>query len=129
MEDLMAAMWLLGPEAHGTSDELPGAVLVAVLQEDRTDEGALGTRTSLRELERLADTDGLAVAETLVQSRDRPDPATYVGSGKVEELTAAVERCGADVVVVDGELTPGQARNLRGRCVGGRRAQPDHHRS
>lgn len=109
----MAGAWLLGPELWDTAGEPPRAVLVAVVQGDRTDDGAPGTQTSLRELERLADTDGLTVADTLVQSRDRPDPATYVGSGKVAELAAAVERGGADVVIADGELTPGQARNLR----------------
>ena len=108
----MAGAWLLGSETSETPDGPPRAVLVAVAQDERTDEGAPGTQTSLRELERLADTDGLTVADTVVQSRDRPDPATYVGSGKVGELAAAVERCGADVVIVDGELSPGQARNL-----------------
>jgi GTPase len=109
----MAGEWLLGPETRDTADEPPRAVLVAVVQDDRADEGAPGTQTSLRELERLADTDGLTVADTVVQSRDRPDPATYVGSGKVGELAAAVERSRADVVIVDGELRPGQARNLQ----------------
>ena len=111
----MAGAWLLGPGARDTADEPPRAVLVAVLQDDRTEEGAPGTRTSLVELERLADTDGLTVADTLVQSRDRPDPATYLGSGKVGELAAVVERLGADVVIADGELSPGQARHLHDR--------------
>ncbi|AGZ41117.1 GTPase HflX [Actinoplanes friuliensis] len=109
----MAGAWLLGAETRATADERPRAVLMAVVQDDRTDEGAPGTPASLRELERLADTDGLTVAETLVQSRDRPDPATYLGSGKAGELAAAVERCAADVVIADGELSPGQARNLQ----------------
>jgi GTPase len=108
----MAGAWLLGSDARGTADASPRAVLVAVVQDDQADEGAPGTPTSLRELERLADTDGLTVADTVVQSRERPDPATYVGSGKVGEVAAAVERSGADVVIVDGELSPGQARNL-----------------
>jgi GTP-binding protein HflX len=111
----MAGSWLLGPETRDDGNASPRAVLIAVVQNDRSDEGAPGTQTSLRELERLADTDGLTVADTLVQSRDRPDPATYVGSGKVQELAAAVERCDADVVIADGELTPGQARNLQDR--------------
>jgi GTP-binding protein HflX len=111
----MAGAWLLGAETRDTRDGPPRAVLVAVAQDDRTDEGAPGTETSLRELERLADTDGLTVVETVVQSRDRPAPATYVGSGKAEELGAAVARCAADVVIVDGELSPGQARNLHDR--------------
>ena len=111
----MAGAWLLGPETRDAGEGPPRAVVIAVVQEDRSDEGAPGTPTSLRELERLADTDGLTVADTVVQSRNRPDPATYVGSGKVEELAAAVERYGAGVVIADGELTPGQARNLQDR--------------
>lgn len=109
----MAGTWLLGPQTSDTPDEPPRAVLIAVTQDDRADEGAPGTQTSLLELERLADTDGLVVVGTLVQGRDRPDPATYVGSGKVAEVAATVERCGGDVVIADGELTPGQARNLQ----------------
>jgi GTP-binding protein HflX len=109
----MAGAWLLGAEARDTGEGSPKAVLVAVAPEDETSEGAPGTETSLRELRRLADTDGLAVVDTLVQSRGRPDPATYIGSGKAGELAAVVERCAADVVIADGELSPAQARNLR----------------
>jgi GTP-binding protein HflX len=112
----MAGAWLLGAPTRDGADGPPRAVLIAVVQDDRAEEGSPGTPASLRELERLADTDGLAVADTLVQSRERPDPATYLGSGKVAELAAAVERCGADVVIADGELTPGQAEHLRDRA-------------
>ncbi len=109
----MAGAWLLGAETRDNPDEQPRVVLVAVAPEERADDGAPGTETSLRELERLADTDGLRVVETVVQNRSRPDRATYVGSGKAGELAAAVARCAADVVIVDGELSPGQTRNLR----------------
>ncbi len=50
--------------------------------------------------------------EGLVQRRDRPDPATYVGSGKARELRDVVVATGADTVICDGELTPGQLRQL-----------------
>jgi GTP-binding protein HflX len=111
----MAGAWLLGAGTRDNRDEQPRAVLVAVAREDSADEGAPGTETSLRELERLADTDGLSVVETVVQTRERPDRATYVGSGKADELAAMVGRCAADVVIVDGELSPGQTRNLHDR--------------
>jgi GTP-binding protein HflX len=52
------------------------------------------------------------VLEGLIQRRDRPDPATYVGSGKARELRDIVVAEGADTVVCDGELTPGQLRQL-----------------
>ncbi|MBV9290823.1 MAG: GTPase HflX, partial [Frankiales bacterium] len=68
--------------------------------------------TSLQELKALAETAGSQVLEGLVQRRDRPDPATYVGSGKARELRDIVVATGADTVVCDGELTPGQLRQL-----------------
>src|SRR5215212_8450711 len=67
---------------------------------------------SLAELARLAETAGSQVLEALMQRRDRPDPATYLGSGKAKELRDLVVSSGADTVVCDGELTPGQLRKL-----------------
>ncbi len=67
---------------------------------------------SLIELKALAETAGCEVLEGLIQRRDRPDPATYVGSGKAKELRDAVVATGADTVICDGELTPGQLRKL-----------------
>lgn len=67
---------------------------------------------SLAELARLAETAGSAVLEGLIQRRNRPDPATYVGSGKVRELRDVVVSTGADTVICDGELSPGQLRQL-----------------
>ncbi len=77
-----------------------------------------GTRTveeaeaSLDELARLTDTAGALPVETVLQRRDRPDPATYVGSGKAEELRSLADGLDIDVVVFDDELTPAQQRNL-----------------
>jgi GTP-binding protein HflX len=67
---------------------------------------------SLYELARLAETAGSEVLEGLLQRRDRPDPATYIGSGKSKELRDIVNNHGADTVICDGELTPGQLRQL-----------------
>jgi GTP-binding protein HflX len=67
---------------------------------------------SLVELARLAETAGSQVLEGLIQRRDRPDPATYIGSGKAKELRDIVDLHGADTVICDGELTPGQLRQL-----------------
>jgi GTP-binding protein HflX len=67
---------------------------------------------SLQELERLADTANAQVVATLTQRRDTPDPKTYLGKGKVDELQALVERGGAELVIFDGDLSPGQQRNL-----------------
>ncbi|OHV50060.1 GTPase HflX [Pseudofrankia sp. BMG5.36] len=68
--------------------------------------------TSMAELAQLAETAGSVVLDALVQRRDKPDPATYVGSGKAKELAEVVRAAGADTVICDGELTPGQLRQL-----------------
>ena len=52
------------------------------------------------------------VVDGLVQRRDKPDPATYIGSGKARELRDVVVDSGADTVICDGELSPGQLRQL-----------------
>ncbi|NIL42602.1 GTPase HflX [Salinispora arenicola] len=70
---------------------------------------------SLTELAALAETAGSQVLEGLIQRRSRPDPATYVGRGKVDDLGAAVLSTGADTVICDGELSPSQLRNLEQR--------------
>ena len=72
---------------------------------------------SLSELERLADTAGLRVVGCLEQRLDRPNPATFIGSGKVEELVALRADTGAQVVLFDEELSPAQQRELE-RAIG-----------
>lgn len=67
---------------------------------------------SLAELKALAETAGSQVLEGLIQRRDKPDPSTYIGSGKVEELRKVVIATGADTVICDGELSPSQLRTL-----------------
>ncbi|MGH9061016.1 MAG: GTPase HflX, partial [Acidimicrobiales bacterium] len=64
------------------------------------------------ELARLVDTAGADEAARVLQRRDRPDPATYVGKGKAAELHELSEAVDADTVVFDDELSPGQQRNL-----------------
>lgn len=86
------------------------AVLVSLVTEGSTLEDA---EESLEEMERLVDTAGSVVVERVVQRRLHPDPATYVGKGKVFELTALCRSSNADLVVVDGEVTPIQQRNLQ----------------
>src|SRR3954447_21433704 len=67
---------------------------------------------SLAELARLAETAGSLVLDGLIQRRDKPDAATYIGSGKAKELRDVVAAVGADTVICDGELTPGQLQQL-----------------
>ncbi|GAA3458967.1 MULTISPECIES: GTPase HflX [Saccharothrix] len=87
---------------------LERVVLVGVWTEGT----AADSEASLAELALLAETAGSEVLEGLVQRRDRPDPATYIGSGKVAELRDIVISTGADTVIADGELSPGQLRQL-----------------
>ena len=78
----------------------------------------VGTRSlseaeaSLSELGLLTDTAGAEPVESVLQRRDRPDPATYIGSGKADELRGLADALDVDVVVFDDELTPAQQRNL-----------------
>ena len=77
-----------------------------------TQGSALDAENSLKELAALAETAGSQVMEALIQRRDKPDSATFIGSGKVKEVREAVVATGADTVVCDGELSPAQLRTL-----------------
>jgi GTP-binding protein HflX len=88
--------------------QLERVVLVGVW----TEGSAEMAENSLAELKALAETAGSEVLEGLIQRRDKPDPATYIGSGKVSELRQLVVSTGADTVVCDGELSPSQLRTL-----------------
>ncbi len=83
------------------------AVLVGVLLPGRSYDGA-----PLDELEGLAAAAGTRVVGQIVQRRDAPDAATYLGKGKVAELTGMAAATDADVVIFDNDLSPGQIRNL-----------------
>ena len=116
----MPGTWLLGSERpateadDGTGQQRPRALLLGVRGDDDSS-GAGGPTDPLDELERLAETDGVDVAGRLVQNRPRPDPATYLGSGKVDELAGMVRDQDAALVIADGELSPAQVRNLEER--------------
>jgi GTP-binding protein HflX len=74
-----------------------------------------GDETVLDELAALADTAGAEVVGRLVQRRDEPDPATFLGKGKLSELHGMVHSAGAGLVIFDQELTPAQLRTLEER--------------
>src|SRR6516164_4134663 len=67
---------------------------------------------ALDELRELAVSAGARIIDEVIQRRDRPDAATFIGKGKVEELREQVLLEGVDVVIFDDELSPGQAKNL-----------------
>jgi len=75
-------------------------------------DAADAAEASLDELALLTDTAGADPVERVLQRRDAPDPATYIGKGKAEELRELAESLDVDVVIFDDELTPAQQRNL-----------------
>ncbi|GAA2473743.1 GTPase HflX [Winogradskya humida] len=87
---------------------LERVVLVGVWTEGSVSDA----ENSLAELAALAETAGSEVLEGLIQRRGRPDSATFIGRGKVDELRDVVIATGADTVICDGELSPSQLRNL-----------------
>ena len=67
---------------------------------------------NLEELRQLTASDGLAISAIVKGKRSRPDPATFAGSGKVDEITLALEQTGASLVIFNHDLSPAQQRNL-----------------
>lgn len=74
--------------------------------------GVVDAENSMRELAALAETAGALVLDGVLQRRPTPDPATYVGRGKAQELAELVKETGADTVIADTELAPSQRRAL-----------------
>ncbi len=99
-------------EESSSSNEVPSAT------DGETCRGAVGgldfdaLRTEFEELARSA---GAQIAATLVQRRARPDAATLVGQGKLEEIAGVAASTGAQVVLFDHDLTPSQLRNLEAK--------------
>ena len=83
---------------------LVGVKLKGELQSD--------AESSLEELRRLAETAGMEVLAEIIQPRETPDPAYFIGRGKLEELEAIVSELKVEAVIFDNDLTPAQTRNL-----------------
>ena len=93
-------------EFYENSQEPEVAVLVGIDME------LYNAQVSMDELEELARTAGAVVAAKIIQKRDKPDSATYVGSGRLEEIKSFTEANDVDLLIFDGELTPSQQRNI-----------------
>jgi len=94
------------------------AILVGLLRPPSSGAGRPprdGREANLDELSRLAESAGAVVAAKVLQKRRGPDPTTFVGDGKVEDLKRDIYEHSADLVILDGELTPAQQRNLERR--------------
>lgn len=93
-------------EFYENSQEPEVAVLVGI------DMGLYNAQVSMDEFEELARTAGAVIAAKIIQKRDKPDSATYVGSGRLEEIKSFTEANDVDLLIFDGELTPSQQRNI-----------------
>jgi GTP-binding protein HflX len=87
---------------------IENVVLIGIYSQGHLEEA----ENSLRELFALAETAGAVVLDGLLQRRPHPDPSTYFGKGKAEELAGIVAATGADTVIADTELAPSQRRAL-----------------
>lgn len=94
-----------------TEEQLEKAVMVGVWL-GKNNESTLSLEGSLEELAFLAETAGIEVVGEITQNLIHPNPKTYIGSGKVEELKLLVEELGADMVLFDDELSPRHQREL-----------------
>jgi|SRR6185503_2191360 len=94
---------------YDTAVKQERAVLVGVVTQGETDER---TKEYLEELEFLVMTAGAETVKTFTQKLQRPDRATFVGSGRLEDIKAFVTAEEIDMVVFDDELTPSQLRNI-----------------
>jgi GTP-binding protein HflX len=98
-------------QMHETRPAVERAYLVAV---EPKQQGSWTTQSSLDELAQLTETASAQVVGRTLQRLDRPNPATYIGKGKLEEIAALRQETPYDLVVFDDELSPTQQRNLEG---------------
>jgi GTPase len=93
----------------------PSAVLARNVASDRAQAKSVsrvGVEESLAEFRELVSSAGAEIAGEFIQHRDRPDPATLIGKGKLQEIAGAVASVDADLVLIDHELSPSQQRNI-----------------
>ena len=93
-------------ELYENKQEPEKAVLIAV------DTGEYDCEISLDELEELARTAGAEVIGRMWQKKEKPDPGTYLGTGRLEELSEFCENNEAELVIADSELSPAQLRSI-----------------
>src|SRR5512135_3549725 len=98
------------PETFPTEPPTERAFLVGV--ELKGKPGAFAIQDSMRELERLADTDGLVIVGQSVQKVERKHPATMIGKGKLHEIVEQRAELNYDVLIFNDELAPNQQREI-----------------
>ena len=91
---------------HTTEEQIEKAILAGV------DCGEYDADASIAELEELASSAGASVLASVIQKRERPNRATFLGEGKIAEIKEQAEALEANLLIFDGELTPSQQRNI-----------------
>lgn len=94
-----------------TFDEEERAVLAGIELSGKRSTGWT-VEDSLEELRQLAETAGAVVVGKLTQKKDRPDPALFLGKGKIQEISMLIQETNANLIIMDDELSPAQQRNL-----------------
>jgi len=92
-----------------TLKEAEKAILIGIILPRQAEEEVIDY---LEELEFLAETAGALTQKRFIQKIDAPNPKTFIGTGKVNEIKEYIDRCEIDIVIFDDELTPTQLRNL-----------------
>jgi GTP-binding protein HflX len=92
-----------------TAKQQESCILVGVITSDQTEEM---TKEYIDELEFLAETAGVITRKKFLQRIDHPNPKTYIGSGKIEEIKTYIKEEKIDVAIFDDELSPSQLRNI-----------------
>lgn len=105
-------VWESGDSYDGDMKEKVFLVAAALKRSQQNTKVGYSILESLEELGRLAETAGLEVVGYTYQLLDVPNPRTYVGTGKVAEIAEAIQETGAETLLFDDELSPGQMRNL-----------------
>ncbi len=100
----------MGDDFYQISDEAPERAFIAAIARPKQ-----RIEADIAELRELLDTAGCTSVGELVQRMDQPQPKTYLGSGKIDELEECIKATEAEVLVIDDELTPSQQRYLENR--------------
>ncbi len=107
-----AALWLNGPSTDGSEAGDGPPLEIPAVHSSPTLPGGLDIEESMAEFRELVSSAGAQIAAEIIQRRPRPDPATLIGAGKVEEIAAVAASTQADLVLFDHDLSPTQLRNL-----------------
>jgi GTPase len=107
-----AALWLNGPSADASEGGDDPPLEIPAVHSSPTLPGGLDIDESMAEFRELVSSAGARIVAEIIQRRPRPDPATLIGAGKVEEIAAVAASTQADLVLFDHDLSPTQLRNL-----------------